>query len=77
MKMIEHFNNHFSILPLPYGPPIMWVRLRDDNRVYLITRFTKDEVTLCYEADVFTLGLDALAENFVWFDGSPCGINSN
>lgn len=73
-EMIEHFNNHFNILPLNHRPPVMWVKSKTGDRTYLITRFTKDTVTLCYEENVFTFRLDTLAKDFTWFDGSPCGV---
>jgi len=76
-EMIEDFNNHFNIIPIRRRPPIMWVKFKADGSAYLITRYTKDRVTLCLEDDVCTFNLKVLAEDYTWYDGSPCGIKKD
>ena len=76
-EMIEDFNNLFNIIPIRRRPPIMWVKFKADGSAYLITRYTKDRVTLCLEDDVCTFNLKVLAEDYTWYDGSPCGIKED
>ena len=76
-EMIECFGNHFNLLLLNHRPPMMWVRYKTTDKVYLITRFTKDTVTLCLRSDIVTLNLKVLADSYTWFDGASCGVAEN
>ena len=76
-EMIEHYNNHFGLLPTRHRPPAMWIKRKNNDRAYLITRITGDSVTVCFERSAFTLSLELLLSEYTWFDGAFCGVEEN
>lgn len=75
-EMIEHFYQHFNLIPQDYRLPIMWVKNNNDEK-YLITRVSKNAVSLVFEPMVYTARLDTLFDEYTWLDGSPCGIEED
>ena len=71
-EMIDHFCRHFNLIPHDHRLPILWVK--NNSNKYLITRVSENTVTVCFEENVFTFGLRILLDDYMWLDGSPCGI---
>ena len=74
-EMIDHFYKHFNLTPQDYSLPTLWVKSKDNYTKYVIVRVTEDEVTICLESYVYTIGLNQLFSRYTWLDDSPCGIN--
>ena len=74
-EMIDHFYKHFNLTPQDYSLPTLWVKSKDNHTKYVIVRVTEDEVTICLESYVYTIGLNQLFSRYTWLDDSPCGIN--
>ena len=71
-EMIDHFCRHFNLIPQDHRLPTLWVK--NNDKKYLITRVSENTVTVCFEENVFTFGLIRLLDDYMWLDGSPCGI---
>lgn len=72
-EMVEDFMKRFNVNVPPYEMPLIWIKAKDADRKYLITRFAFD-VTICHNAEVCTPTFEELAEGYTYLDGSPCGI---
>ena len=72
-EMVEDFMKRFNVNVPPYEMPLIWIKTKDADRKYLITRFAFD-VTICHNAEVCTPTFEELAEGYTYLDGSPCGI---
>ena len=80
---VEYFRNYPKDLPKVlkktqsqgYSLPTLWVKSKDNHTKYVIVRVTEDEVTICLESYVYTIGLNQLFSRYTWLDDSPCGIN--
>lgn len=71
-EMVDHFCQHFNLIPQNHRPPTLWVK--NNGNKYLITRIRENTVTICFEKNVFTFSLIRLLDGYTWLDGSPCGI---
>lgn len=71
-EMIDHFCRHFNLIPQDHRLPTLWVK--NNNRKYLITRVSKNAVTMCFKDCVYTFSLSIFGKECTWLDGSPCGI---
>ena len=72
-EMINYFHSHFNLNPQSYILPTLWVKNKNNHTKYMIVRVTEDEVTICLESDVDTIGLNQLFRGYTWLDDSPCG----
>ena len=75
-EMVEDFMKRFNVNVPPYEMPLIWIKTKDADRKYLITRFAFD-VTICHNAEVCTPTFEELAEGYTYLDGSPCGIEED
>lgn len=72
-EMIDHFNEHFDLIPQKYRLPTMWIKHKDSGCKYLITGCADDHI-LAYP---YTIKFEVLLENFTYLDDSPCGIEED
>lgn len=72
-EMIDHFNEHFDLIPQKYRLSTMWIKHKDSGCKYLITGCADDHI-LAYP---YTIKFEVLLENFTYLDGSPCGIEED
>lgn len=71
-EMIDHFCRHFNLIQQDHSLPTLWVK--NDDKKYLITRVSKNAVTMCFKDCVYTFSLSIFGKECTWLDGSPCGI---
>ena len=72
-EMVEDFKKRFNVNIKPYSMPLIWIKTKDADKKYLITRFAS-AVTICHNVEVYTPTFEDLAEAYTYLDGSPCGI---
>lgn len=72
-EMVEDFKKRFNVCVQPYSMPLIWIKTKDADKKYLITRFAS-AVTICHNVEVYTPTFEDLAEAYTYLDGSPCGI---
>lgn len=75
-EMVEDFKERFNVNVPPYAMPLVWVKMKDSDRKYLIVRFSSD-LTICHNVEVHTLTFEDLVEGYTYLDGSPCGIEED
>lgn len=75
-EMVEDFQERFNVNVPPYAMPLIWVKMKDSDRKYLIVRFSSD-LTICHNVEVYTPTLEDLVEGYTYLDGSPCGIEED
>lgn len=68
-ELILHYQQHFNVVCPPYAEPLIWIKDKDDDR-YLIKRYSEE----CVFVDTLCLTMKELFEDYVFLDGSPCGI---
>lgn len=61
-EMIDHFYKHFNLTPQDYSLPTLWVKSKDNYTKYVIVRVTEDEVTICLESYVYTIGIHCIVD---------------
>lgn len=72
-EMVEDFKKRFNICVQPYEMPLIWIKIKDTDKKYLVVRFASS-LTICHYAEVYTSTLEDLVEDYTYLDGSPCGI---
>ena len=72
-EMIEDFKKRFNENVPPYEMPLIWIKIKDTDKKYLVVRFAS-AVTVCHYGEVYTITLEDLVEGYTYLDGSPCGI---
>ena len=72
-EMVEDFKKRFNVKVPPYEMPLIWIKIKDTDKKYLIVRFAS-ALTICHNVEVYTPTLEDLVEGYTYLDGSPCGI---
>ena len=72
-EMIEDFKKRFNVKVQPYEMPLIWIKIKDTDKKYLVVRFAS-ALTICHNVEVYTLTLEDLVKCYTYLDGSPCGI---
>lgn len=72
-EMVEDFKKRFNVKVQPYEMPLIWIKIKDTDKKYLVVRFASS-LTICTNVDVYTPKLKDLVECYTYLDGSPCGI---
>lgn len=72
-EMVEDFKKRFNVCVQPYEMPLIWIKIKDTDKKYLVVRFASS-VTICHNVEVYTITFEDLAEGYTYLDGSPCGI---
>lgn len=72
-EMIDHFNEHFELIPQKYRLPILWIKSKSAGRKHLITDCEND----CVWIGSVSIKFKDLYEHYTWLDGSPCGIEED
>lgn len=72
-EMVEDFKKRFNVCVQPYEMPLIWIKIKDTDKKYLVVRFAS-AVTICHNVEVYTITFEDLAEGYTYLDGSPCGI---
>ena len=72
-EMIEDFKKRFNAKVPPYAMPMIWVRIKGDSDfAMLITEFGYSSVWCSVIQE--GIPLKKLFEDYVYLDGSPCGM---
>lgn len=72
-EMVEDFKKRFNVCVQPYEMPLIWIKLKDTDKKYLVVRFASS-LTICHNVEVYAPTLEDLVEGYTYLDGSPCGI---
>lgn len=72
-EMVEDFKKRFNVKVQPYEMPLIWIKIKDTDKKYLVVRFAS-ALTICHNVEVNTPTLEDLVEGYTYLDGSPCGI---
>lgn len=72
-EMIDHFNEHFELIPQEYRLPILWIKSKSPGRKHLITDCENDRVWI----GSISIKFKDLYEHYTWLDDSPCGIKED
>lgn len=72
-EMIDHFNEHFELIPQEYRLPILWTKSKSTGRKHLITDCEND----CVWIGSVSIKFKDLYEHYTWLDDSPCGIKED
>lgn len=72
-EMVEDFKKRFNVCVQPYEMPLIWIKLKDTDKKYLVVRFASS-LTICHNIEVYAPTLEDLVEGYTYLDGSPCGI---
>lgn len=72
-EMIDHFNEHFELIPQTYCLPFLWIKSKSTGRKHLITDCEND----CVWIGSVSIKFKDLYEHYTWLDGSPCGIKED
>lgn len=72
-EMVEDFKKRFNVHVQPYEMPLIWIKIKDTDKKYLVVRFASS-LTICHNVEVYTPTLEDLVEGYTYLDGSPCGI---
>lgn len=72
-EMIDHFNEHFELIPQEYRLPILWIKSKSPGRKHLITDCEND----CVWIGSISIKFKDLYEHYTWLDDSPCGIKED
>ena len=72
-EMVEDFKKRFNVKVQPYEMPLIWIKIKDTDKKYLVVRFASS-LTICINVDVYAPTLEELVECYTYLDGSPCGI---
>lgn len=72
-EMIDHFNEHFELIPREYHLPILWIKSKSTGRKHLITDCEND----CVWIGSVSIKFKDLYEHYTWLDDSPCGIKED
>ena len=72
-EMVEDFKKRFNVCVQPYEMPLIWIKVKDTDKKYLVVRFASS-LTICHNVEVYAPTLEDLVEGYTYLDGSPCGI---
>lgn len=72
-EMVEDFKKRFNVKVQPYEMPLIWIKIKDTDKKYLIVRFAS-ALTICHNVEIYTPTFYDLVEGYTYLDGSPCGI---
>lgn len=72
-EMVEDFKKRFNVYVQPYEMPLIWIKMKDTDKKYLVVRFAST-LTICHNDEVYTPTFEYLAKGYTYLDGSPCGI---
>lgn len=72
-EMVEDFKKRFNVCVQPYEMPLIWIKIKDTDKKYLVVHFASS-LTICHYAEVYTSTFEDLVEDYTYLDGSPCGI---
>lgn len=72
-EMVEDFKKRFNVIVMPYEMPLIWIKIKDTDKKYLVVRFASS-LTICHNIEVYAPTLEDLVEGYTYLDGSPCGI---
>ena len=72
-EMVEDFKKRFNVCVQPYEMPLIWIKIKDTDKKYLVVRFASS-LTICHNVEVYTPIFEDLVEGYTYLDGSPCGI---
>ena len=75
-EMIEDFKKRFNVKVPPYETPLIWIKMKDTNKKYLVVRFATTS-TICHNDEVYTPTFEYLVKGYTYLDGSPCGIEED
>lgn len=75
-EMIEDFKKRFNVKVPPYEMPLIWIKMKDTDKKYLVVRFAST-LTICHNDEVYTPTFEYLVKGYTYLDGSPCGIEED
>lgn len=75
-EMIEDFKKRFNVKVQPYEMPLIWIKMKDTDKKYLVVRFAST-LTICHNDEVYTPTFEYLVKGYTYLDGSPCGIEED
>lgn len=75
-EMVEDFMERFNVNVPPYTMPLIWVKIKNTDKKFLIVRFAS-ALTICFNVEVHTSTFEDLVEGYTYLDGSPCGIEED
>ena len=75
-EMIEDFKKRFNVKVPPYEMPLIWIKMKDTDKKYLVVRFAST-LTICHNDEVYTPTFEYLVKGYTYLDGSPCGIKED
>lgn len=75
-EMIEDFKKRFNVHVQPYEMPLIWIKIKDTDKKYLVVRFAST-LTICHNDEVYTPTFEYLVKGYTYLDGSPCGIEED
>lgn len=75
-EVIEDFKKRFNVKVPPYGMPLIWIKIKDTDKKYLVVRFAST-LTICHNDEFYTPTFENLVKGYTYLDGSPCGIEED
>ena len=75
-EMVEDFKKRFNVKVPPYEMPLIWIKMKDTDKKYLVVRFAST-LTICHNDEVYTPTFEYLVKGYTYLDGSPCGIEKD